>query len=63
MVQMTCSFKHWITKYHKGLYVPLTFGHIELLTDELQKEYVEWCQTDEGSSYLQGGANYTEVTV
>jgi hypothetical protein len=34
------------------------FGHTELLTDEMKKEYVEWCRTDEGKKYLEGGEEY-----
>lgn len=36
------------------------FGHTEAITEEMCKEYIEWCQTDEGRSYLKGGANYKE---
>ena len=32
------------------------FGHVELFTEEMQKEYIAWCQTEEGKSYLKGGA-------
>lgn len=34
------------------------FGHTEAITKEMCKEYIEWCRTDEGRSYLKGGANY-----
>lgn len=47
----------------KGLKKELTllyFGHTEVLTPELQAEYMEWVQTDEGRSYLKGGANYKD---
>jgi hypothetical protein len=37
------------------------FGHIELFTEEMQKEYLEWCQTEEGKRYLKGGDKYKEV--
>ena len=36
------------------------FGHTEAITEEMCKEYIEWCRTDEGRSYLKGGANYIE---
>lgn len=29
------------------------FGHTELFTPEMQKEYLAWCQTDDG-----GGEDY-----
>jgi hypothetical protein len=36
------------------------FGHTELLTDEMVKDYLEWCKTDEGKQYLKGGSKYKE---
>ena len=47
-------------KYHRDLYVPISFGHTELLTEEIYNEYLEWCRTEEGASYLEGGTNYKE---
>lgn len=47
----------------KGLKKELTllyFGHAEVFTPELEREYTEWVQTDEGRSYLKGGTNYKE---
>ena len=61
MIKFTQSMKAWLWKYHRELIVPLSFGHLEEFTEDLQQEYVEWCETDEGISYLQGGANYKEV--
>ena len=58
MVIMTQSMQHWLFKYHRDLMVPLMFGHLELFTEELQKEYKEWCLTDEGKQYLKGGSKY-----
>lgn len=37
------------------------FGHMEAITEEMCKEYIEWCRTDEGRSYLKGGSNYKEA--
>ena len=34
------------------------FGHTELFTEEMQKEYIAWCKTDEGKQYLKGGSKY-----
>ena len=61
MLQLTQSLHHflWITD-RKDLIALLTFGHIELFTDELQKEYLAWLNTDEGKSYLEGGENYNK---
>ena len=39
-------------RYHKDILVPLSFGHIELMTDEIWEEYVNWCETDEAKPYL-----------
>jgi hypothetical protein len=60
MVKFTQSMKAWLSKFHPELIVPLMFGHLELFTEEMKREYIEWCQTDEGSQYLQGGAKYVE---
>ena len=45
----------FLMKFHRDLYVPITFGHLEHLTDELVEEYRAWLQTDEGKQYLPGG--------
>lgn len=62
MVKMTQSFQYWCLKNHKDIFVPLMFGHTELLTEELYNEYLEWCQTEEGKQYLKGGKQYKETT-
>ena len=62
MCKFTASMEAWLLKYHKELIVPLIFGHTELLTEELTKEYLKWCQTEEGKEYLKGGSKYKEVT-
>jgi hypothetical protein len=49
---MTKSFEIFISQYHKDILVPLSFGHIELMTDEIWEEYVNWCETDETKPYL-----------
>ena len=58
MVQMTQSFEHWLFKYHNDVFALILFGHVELLTDEMWSEYIEWCKTDEGEQYLRGGSKY-----
>jgi hypothetical protein len=52
MVSMTNSFSHWCFTYHKDIYVPLVFGHTELLTADLYCEYLDWIKTDEAKPYL-----------
>ena len=35
-------------------------GHVELFTEEMNEEYIKWCQTEEGKQYLKGGSKYKE---
>lgn len=58
MVKMTQSMEQWLWKYHRDLFTPLLFGHLELFTEELAREYRDWCLTDEGRQYLKGGKFY-----
>lgn len=58
MVKLTQSLERWLADNHKDILPLIMFGHIELFTEEMQKQYVEWCKTDEGKSYLKGGSNY-----
>ena len=60
MVRLTQSLQHWLWENHKDKFGLILFGHTELLTDEMWSEYIEWCKTDEGKSYLKGGSNYKE---
>lgn len=55
---LTQSMEVWLWEHHRGLIVPIMFGHLELFTDEMAKEYTEWCLTEEGRQYLQGGSKY-----
>jgi len=57
---MTQSMEVWLATYHRDLLVPLMFGHLELFTDELAREYADWCQTEEGRQYLKGGSKYDQ---
>ncbi len=60
MIKMTLSLRKFLWKFHKDIYTQVLFGHIELFTQELEEEYLNWCKTDEGRSYLEGGSNYTQ---
>lgn len=60
MVRLTQSLRAWLFKYHPAKLTPILFGHTELFTKEMQEEYIAWCQTEEGKSYLKGGSNYKE---
>ena len=60
MVKMTQSMKMFLFKFHRDKFVQIGFGHLELFTDEMRKEYLNWLETDEGESYLKGGSNYKE---
>lgn len=60
MVSMTQSLKHWLWENHREIMPLIMLGHVELFTEEMQKEYLTWCKTEEGKSYLKGGSNYKE---
>lgn len=58
MVMLTQSLKIWLFENHKDILPLIMFGHVELFTEEMQKEYLEWCKTDDGKQYLKGGSKY-----
>ena len=58
MVKLTQSLAHWLMAKDPNLVVLISFGHTELLTYEMQQEYIEWCKTEEGRQYLKGGSKY-----
>ena len=60
MIKLTQSLTEYLEKYHRDIIIPLTFGHTELLTQEIWGEYIDWCQTDEGRQYLKGGSKYDD---
>lgn len=60
MVKMTQSLSHWLWENYREEYALILFGHVELFTEEMQKEYLEWCKTDDGKQYLKGGSKYKE---
>lgn len=60
MVKLTQSLAHWLFVNHRETFGLIVMGHTELLTDEMWHEYIEWCKTEEGHSYLKGGSNYKE---
>ena len=60
MVKLTESLHQWLSRNHKDIYPLVCFGHTELLTDEMKREYVEWCKTEDGKQYLEGGEHYKE---
>lgn len=62
MVKLTQSLKHWLFENHRDKLVSIMFGHVELFTPEMEREYLAWCQTDDGKQYLKGGSKYEEVT-
>lgn len=59
-VKLTESLKQWLFKNHPNKLPLIIFGHIELFTDEMREQYIEWCKTDEGKQYLKGGSKYKE---
>lgn len=60
MVILTQSLAVWLQANHPETMALIMFGHTELLTDEMWRDYLEWCKTDEGRQYLKGGAKYDE---
>lgn len=60
MVKLTQSLKQWIFNNHKDILPLVMMGHVELYTPEMQKEYLQWCKTEEGRKYLVGGQCYKE---
>lgn len=61
MVKLTQSLEHFLATKYPRLLVLVSFGHIELFTPEIQKEYLDWCKTNEGKQYLKGGSKYKEM--
>ena len=60
MVKLTQSLQQWLWVNHRDIIGLIMLGHTELMTDEMWEEYIEWCNTEEGASYLKGGSNYKE---
>ena len=58
MVELSQSLRKWLFDNHKEIIPLIILGHLELFTEEMEKEYLKWCATDEGRSYLKGGSNY-----
>ena len=54
MIRMTYSMSVFLATRYPKLYPLIGFGHLELFTDGMRKEYIEWCLTDEGKQYLKG---------
>lgn len=55
MITLTPSLIVWLKKYHKVLLPAVAAGNTKVLTNELIKEYLEWCRTEEGHETLSGG--------
>ena len=62
MVRLTQSLQHWLWENHRDKIGLIMLGHTELFTEEMQREYLEWCKTDDGKQYLKGGSKYEEET-
>lgn len=58
MIILTQSMETFLWKYHREKLAAICFGHTEEYTKEMAKEYIDWCQTEEGSQYLAGGSEY-----
>lgn len=60
MVRLTQSLFQWLWDNHRDIIALIQFGHLELLTDEMCAQYVEWLKTEDGRKYLKGGSEYDE---
>lgn len=60
MIKLTQSLSKWLFDNHKDKLPLIMLGHAELFSKEMQQQYLEWCKTEEGKSYLKGGKNYKE---
>lgn len=58
MIVLTQSLEQWLFENHREKLPLIMLGHLELFTDEMQSQYIEWCKTDEGKQYLKGGSKY-----
>lgn len=60
MVRLTQSLQRWLWVNHRDKIGLIMMGHTELMTNEMTVEYLKWCRTEEGQSYLKGGSNYKD---
>ena len=58
MTKLTASLNKFLMDNYPKEIMLIRLGHTENFTSEMQEEYMEWVQTAEGRSYLEGGANY-----
>lgn len=61
MVKLTRSLYQWLWDNHRDIVALIMLGHTELLTDEMWGAYIDWCKTEDGRQYLEGGAKYEEA--
>lgn len=52
MIHMTKSLRHWLWENNREALTLISFGHTELMTDEMWEQYYAWCETDEAKPYL-----------
>lgn len=60
MIQLTQSLRRWLFINYPDKLPLIMFGHIEEFTEEMRRNYLKWCETEEGRSYLKGGSKYKE---
>lgn len=60
MVKLTCSLAHWLSRNYPEKIFIIKLGHTEEMTEDMTKEYLEWCKTDEAKEYFVGGSKYTQ---
>lgn len=54
MISLTPSLVVWLKKYHKDLLPDAFLGNTEVLTNEMIRDYLEWCRSEEGHEVIHG---------
>lgn len=42
MIKLTRNFREWLFANYPSIFISVTFGHTELITDEIYNQYLEW---------------------
>ena len=58
MIILTQSLEQFLFEFYRDKLALIMLGHLEEFTEEMKAEYLEWCKTDEGKQYLDGGSKY-----
>lgn len=61
MVKPTPSLTEWFTRNYPNLLGLVMLGHLELFTDDMRRDYLKWCQTEEAKPYLKERIKHDQV--